>query len=68
MVAEPFLRRELSREDARAIVAGLRDGAGGAYEEAAIRMGMAHEHERLLDFVNRHALGASGRGSDDATA
>jgi hypothetical protein len=55
-VAEPYLRRDLSRDAVRALVAAAYDAAGGSYKEMARILHLQGEHKRLLNFLNRHDL------------
>ncbi len=55
-VAEPFLRRELSRDAARELVAATWRASDGSYKEMARLLRMPRDHKRLLNFLNRHGL------------
>jgi len=62
-VAEPFLRRDLSRNDVRDLIErGWRE-AGGSYKKMARLFGIAADHIRLLNFLRNHRLGV-GAGED----
>jgi DNA-binding NtrC family response regulator len=57
IAAGAFLRRDVSRDDMRALVRRARSAGGGTYKGAARILGIPDEHPRLHDFVNRHRLG-----------
>lgn len=70
VVRDPFLKRELSRETVRALVARLHAEAGGSYRGMAHLLGIPADHGRLVDFLGRHRLGVSrtrhsGHDTDD---
>ena len=54
---KPFLRRELSRDEARAFVRRAYDEAGGSYRAMARLLGIEREYKKLLNFVDFHRLG-----------
>jgi DNA-binding NtrC family response regulator len=56
VVQKPYLRREVSRETARRLVASAYEQAGGSYKEMARLLGVADEYRRLLNFLHFHDL------------
>lgn len=54
--AEPYLRREISRDAAREIVAAAWRSSEGSYKEMARILRIPGDHKRLLNFLNRHGL------------
>ena len=57
VVQGPYLRREVSRETARELIARALREAGGSYRDLARLFRMEGEYRRLLDFCARHKLG-----------
>jgi transcriptional regulator with GAF, ATPase, and Fis domain len=56
VVATPFLRRELSREDVRRLITRAHAQAGGSYVEMARLLRIEGEYRRLLNFLHYHQL------------
>ncbi len=59
-VHAPFLRRELSREDAREIVRRLYDAGGGSYRGVARLLRLESEYQRIFAFLKNHDLRVGG--------
>ena len=57
LVRDPFLRRDLSKDDVRALIRRAYEDADRSYKGVAALFGMEREHKRLLDFLHRHDLG-----------
>ena len=61
-VRDPFLARELSRDDARRLVERLHAECGGSYKRLAERLDLAGgDYKRLLNFLRNHDLGVNRR-------
>jgi transcriptional regulator with GAF, ATPase, and Fis domain len=58
----PFLRREVSRDDARKLIARAHKEAGGSYKGVAELFRIEEEYKRLLSFLRNHDLGV---GTED---
>jgi transcriptional regulator with PAS, ATPase and Fis domain len=59
VVHGPYLRRELSREEARCLVARAHAECGGSYKGVARLFRIEAEHKKLLNFLRNHGLGVS---------
>jgi DNA-binding NtrC family response regulator len=57
-VHAPYLRRELSREDARALVRRAYDEGGRTYRGVARLFRIEAEYQKLFDFLKNHGLKA----------
>jgi two-component system response regulator AtoC len=58
-VQEPFLRRELPRDEARSLVAAAKREGGGTYKGAARLLGVERQYKKFVNFINWHDLGES---------
>jgi transcriptional regulator with GAF, ATPase, and Fis domain len=56
VVRDPFLRRDLSREDAMRVVNWAWSEGGRSYRGMATLLGIPAEHRRLENFLNHHDL------------
>ena len=56
-VQEPFLRRELAREEARSLIATAKHQGGGTYKGAARLLGVERQYKKFVNFINWHDLG-----------
>jgi DNA-binding NtrC family response regulator len=55
VVYEPFMARDLTREDLRALVRqGLAQSSGGGYKAVATLFNVPADHKRLLSFLRKH--------------
>ena len=64
----PYLGRELTRDDLRALIALGLAKSGGSYKRAALLFNLPSEdHKRFLDFIHNHDLRANPRGIKSAT-
>jgi transcriptional regulator with GAF, ATPase, and Fis domain len=57
VVQGPFLRREVSRDEVRKLVARVHREAGGSYKELARVLGLDQDYKKLLNFLRNHHLG-----------
>jgi transcriptional regulator with GAF, ATPase, and Fis domain len=55
-VHQPYLRRELAREDVRRLIE-MAHAEAGSYKAVAELFRMPGDHKRLLDFLRNHGLG-----------
>lgn len=56
LVREPFLKRDLSAADARAVVRFLYERNGRSYRKMAVALGIEAEYRKLVNFLNYHRL------------
>ena len=56
-VQEPFLRRELARDDARSLLAAAKRQGGGTWKGAARLLGVEGQYKKFVNFINWHDLG-----------
>jgi transcriptional regulator with GAF, ATPase, and Fis domain len=57
VVHEPFLRREVSRDEARKLVARAYEEAGSSYKGIATLFRIEGDYKKLLNFLRNHGLG-----------
>ncbi len=58
VVADPYLRRRVSRDDAAAFVRRAYASSGASYKGMARLLRVESEYKRLLNFLQYHGLGA----------
>lgn len=56
VVQKPYLRRELSREEARSLVRRAYEEGGRTYRGVARLFGLEGEYQKLFDFLKNHDL------------
>lgn len=56
LVREPFLKRSLSADDARAVVQFLYERNGHSYKKVATALGLEKDYRKLVNFLNYHKL------------
>jgi DNA-binding NtrC family response regulator len=65
VVATPYLRRDLPREEVVRFVEAAHVAAGGSYKGVAALLRLEGEYKRLLNFLHHHDLGRRGASAGD---
>ena len=60
VVHGPYLRREVSREDVRELVAHALRESGGTYKDVARLYRMEGQYKKFVNFIAHHGLGSEG--------
>jgi len=61
VVHRPFMRREVSRDTVRSLVARAYEEAGRSYKGVAALFRIERDYKKLLNFLRNHGLGAPPR-------